>query len=92
MASHVVTCHTPGTFGDPIAGLGGVDWWAPSTEIVRAIESEQHGFWIPLDGEEVAVVVKDLGMGRRTLTTRADFASSRPYTLLDLPECQRTEF
>jgi hypothetical protein len=92
MTSYVVTCQTPGSYDDPIAGLGGVDWWMPTAEIARMIGTEQHYFWIPLQGEEVHVVVKELGMGRSTLTTRADFGSSRPYTLLDLPECQRTEF
>ncbi|NUS99414.1 MAG: hypothetical protein HOP96_00365 [Sphingomonas sp.] len=93
MASHIASCYTPGTFNDPIAGLGGHDWWASSEDIIRAINSEQHDFWIIFDGgEEVRVVVKELGMGRSTLTTAGDTYSSRPSVLLGLPECQRTEF
>lgn len=93
MASHIVSCHTPGTFSEPIAGLGGHDWWSEPEGIIRAIRSEQHDFWIVFaNGDQVAIVVKELGMGRATLTTRADFPSTRSSTLLSLPVCQQTEF
>lgn len=90
MGTYVVTCQT--SEAGRIDGLGGLDWWAPSKNIIDAIESGMHYFWLPLQGMEVEVIVKQSGTGEKYLTTKDVTISSEPKTLRLLPHCVESYF